>query len=101
MNSKEEKMQRAMQQKEAARGKSTSIRFSDNDRKIINEKAEEKNMCFSEYVRDSAVHGGESLSPYAKTKIQNLINEAYDVLKGSNPEKAAKMEKEMNDVWTR
>lgn len=100
MSKNDKKMERAMQQREAARGKSTSIRFSDNDRKIIAEKAEAKNMSFSEFVRDSAVHGKEGLSPYAKTRIQNMINEAYEVLKESDPEKAAKMEMEMKDVWT-
>ena len=89
-----------MQQREAARGKSTSIRFSDHDKKTISEKASEKGMGFSEYVRDRASHGESNLSPYAKICIQNLINDAYDTIRDSDPDKAQKYEEEMTKIWT-
>ena len=100
MKSSEEKRQRAAMQKEAAEKKSTSIRFSANDRKIINEAAAKKEMGFSEYVRDRDVHGESGLTPYEKAQMQTLMNTAYDIIKESDPEKAKQLQKGMAEVWT-
>ncbi|MCR4646305.1 MAG: DUF6290 family protein [Oscillospiraceae bacterium] len=99
MMSQKEKFERTQERKEAATKKSTSVRLSDNEKKIINQKAKEKGMNASEYLRDCGLHGGESISPYAKLKIQNLVNAAYDELNATNPEKAKALLEEVKEVW--
>ena len=100
MLNKEERRKRTQERKEAAKKDSTSIRFSDPERDIITKKAKEKGVCFSEYVRDCSLHGGDPLSPSDKMRIQNIVNNAYEIIKASDPEKAKELEKEMSDIWT-
>ena len=100
MMSQDEKRKRTQERKEAAKKDSTSIRFSDPERDIITQKAKEKGVCFSEYVRDCSLHGGDPLSPSDKIRIQNVVNDAYEIIKTSDPKKAKELEKEMSYLWT-
>ena len=100
MMNQKEKEKRTNVRKGSAVKDSTSIRFSENEKKIITEKAVEKGKHFSEYVRDCALHGDQALTPYQKAKIQNVINTAVDTIMETDPEKAETMRKEMLDVWT-
>lgn len=72
MKSQAEKRKRTQARKEAARKDSTSIRFSENDKAVIRDKAAGKDMQFSEYVRHMAVHGDEGLSPAKKCSYRTL-----------------------------
>ena len=100
MISQEEKKKRTEERKDEANKISTSIRLSPNDRKVIQEKASAKGMKPSEYIRDCALHGSDGLTPYAKMKVQNLVNTAYEQIKATDPENAEAMMKEMQEVWT-
>ena len=99
MISQKEKDKRTQKRREDAVKSSTSIRFSEKEKLLIQKKADEHNMKFSEYVRDKVKHADEGLTPYQKMKSQNLINTAYDLIKDTNPEKAEQLRKEMNEIW--
>ena len=100
MNSQEEKKIRTEERKAKATKESTSVRLSPNDRKEIQKKASAKGMKPSEYIRDCALHGGGGVTPYAKMKIQNLVNAAYEQLKTTDPENAEALMMEVQEVWT-
>ena len=100
MISQKEKDKRTQKRREDAVKSSTSIRFSVNERAMIQKKAGEKGMVFSEYVRKKAIHADEGLTPYQKMKIQNLVNTAYDEIKNTDPDKAQAMMQEVQDIWT-
>lgn len=99
MISQATKRQRTEERRKAERKKSTSIRFSDKERQIINEKAQTKGMNFSKYVQYMAVHGDEGLSPAAKVKIQNVVNIAREIGEHGDPEQVKVLQKEANDIW--
>lgn len=100
MISQYEKDKRTQKRHEESVKTSTSIRFSAKEREMIQEKADECGMGFSEYVREKAKHPDQVLTPYQKVKIQNLVNIAYEQIKDSDPDKAQAMMKEVQDIWT-
>lgn len=100
MISQKEKDKRTQKRRKEAVKSSTSIRFSVNERMMIQKKADENNMAFSEYVREKVKHADEGLTPYQKMKIQNLVNTAYDEIKNTDPDKAQAMMQEVQDIWT-
>ena len=100
MISQEEKKIRTEERKEKANKQSTSIRLSPNDREKIQKNASAKGMKPSEYIRDCALHGSDGLTPYAKMKVQNLVNTAYEQLKTTDPENAKALMMEVQEVWT-
>ena len=55
-----------------------TIKLSPNQYAVIMEKAAERNMSFSEYMVDSAVHGN-SLTPEIAVRIQTIMNVTEDI----------------------
>ena len=100
MKSQAEKRKRTQERKDAARKDSTSIRFSENDKKIIRDKAAVKDMQFSEFVRLMAVHGDDGLSPAKKVFLQNFANEACEAVEESAPEKSKSIKRKAEEIWT-
>ena len=56
-----------------------SIKVSQNQYDIIMQKAAEKNMNFSEYVVDCAVHGNQGITPQIAVKVQEIANTVTDL----------------------
>lgn len=56
-----------------------SIKISQNQQKIIADRAAENNMNFSEYVVNCAVHGNNGLTPQMAVKVQMIMNLALDL----------------------
>lgn len=56
-----------------------SIKLSPNQLAVIEQKADEKGMKFSEYMVDCAVHGNESMTPLVAVKIQELVNMVTEI----------------------
>jgi len=56
-----------------------SIKLSSNQEKFIKEQAEIKNMNFSEYMVDCAVHGSQGITPQIAVKIQEIVNIVTDI----------------------
>ena len=55
-----------------------SIKLSQNQYDIIMQKAKDRNMNFSEYMVDRAVHG-DSLSPQIAVRVQTIMNLTEDI----------------------
>ena len=85
---------------ETKKEKPTSIRFNKMEKRIIAEKANEVGKTPGKYVKYMALHGEEAMSMETMVQVQNLVNEAVNAIKDANPEKAAAMEREVNQLWT-
>ncbi len=94
-----EKRKRAMERRTAAQKESTSVRLSENDRKIIDKKATAKGMNRSEYIRHMAVNGDDGCTPYQRALVQNLVNRAYETVKKYNPDEAKQIERAAKKLW--
>lgn len=56
-----------------------SVKVSQNQYDIIMQRSAEKNMNFSEYMVDSAVHGQNCLTPQIAVKIQEIANAVIEL----------------------
>lgn len=56
-----------------------SIKMSPQQEKQIREQAEKKNMNFSEYMLDCALHGNQGITPYMAVKMQEMVNIVKDI----------------------
>ncbi len=82
-----------------------SIKISQNQYDIIKQKADERNMNFSEYVVDCAVHGNDSITPQIAVKVQEIANTAFDLAdrlsydEYATKEKLQKQAGELDDLF--
>ena len=51
-----------------------SIKMSSLQEQQIKELAEKKNMNFSEYMLDCALHSNQGITPYMAVKMQEMVN---------------------------
>ncbi len=86
--------------KQKSQKDTTSIRLNDEEKRILDEKAKEKGMSRSTYIREKALHGEEGLTPEMMVHIQNLVNEAFETIRYADMDKAVSMEMEVNKLWT-
>lgn len=56
-----------------------SIKMSPQEEKQIREQAEKKNMNFSEYMLDCALHSNQGITPYMAVKMQEMVNIVNDI----------------------
>lgn len=56
-----------------------SIKLSPSQIQQIEEKANEKNMTFSGYMVDCALHGSQGITPQIAVKMQELVNMALEL----------------------
>ena len=56
-----------------------SIKLSPSQVQQIEEKAKEKNLTFSSYMVDSAVHGNNSITPQMAVRMQELVNMVLEI----------------------
>lgn len=81
------------------KGKSTSLRMSDNQFKTIQENAEKAGMTVSSYIVTAAVNGGKALTPKDLVDMQNKINAASYAIEESNPDLVKSLQEGMNMIW--
>lgn len=56
-----------------------SVKMSPLQEQQIMEQAEKKNMKFSEYMLDCALHGRNGITPYMAVKMQEMVNMVYEI----------------------
>jgi uncharacterized protein (DUF1778 family) len=56
-----------------------SIKMSPQQEKQIREQAEKKNMNFSEYMLDCALHSNQGITPHMAVKVQEMVNIVKDI----------------------
>lgn len=81
------------------KGKSTSIRMSDNQSKTIQENAKKAGMTVSNYIVTAAVNGGKVLAPKDLVDMQNRINAASSAIEENNPDLVKSLQEGMNNIW--
>lgn len=79
--------------------KVTSIRLSQEQQQKIKENADKAKMPFSTYIVNTAMNGGNKLTPAALVELQNLINTACDAVKQNAPEKIQEMQEGAFQLW--
>ncbi len=79
--------------------KTTSIRLSDDEKKIVKEKAAAKGMQFASYIEFMALHGVEGISPETLVKIQNILNGAVEAVIHMDKSKVLELKQEANELW--
>ncbi len=89
-------MRKASEQKT----RSTSIRMTNDQYAIIEQRAKEQGVSVSAYLVNAAVHPAASLTPGIMAKVQTLVNDACDACRCSNPKEAERLAKEANELWS-
>lgn len=56
-----------------------SIKLSQNEYEQIQKQAADKGMNFSEYIKDSAIHRQNTITPQIAVKVQAIANTALDL----------------------
>lgn len=56
-----------------------SIKMSSLQEQQIKELAENKNMNFSEYMLDCALHSNQGITPYMAVKMQEMVNMVLEI----------------------
>ncbi len=57
-----------------------SVKLSPNQLAVIEQKAYEKGMKFSEYMLDCALHGNQGITPLVAVKIQEMVNMVEEIV---------------------
>lgn len=68
-----------MRSKEEKKSITKSIKLSPLQVQQIEEKAKEKNLTFSSYMVDCAVHGNNSITPQMAVRMQELVNIVLEI----------------------
>ena len=56
-----------------------SIKMSPQQEQQIREQADKKDMNFSEYILDCALHGNQGITPYMAVKMQEMVNMVLEI----------------------
>ena len=86
------------------KGKVTSIRLTEEELIEFTEAAEKEGLTLGGYLRECARHRNDSLNPCLLVHMQNVMNTAVELIyryEPQNKETAEKMEKEMEELWSK
>ncbi len=89
-----------MKKESEKKEKRISVRFTDEQRRIAEQKAKEKNLTLSRYIAECVCHKENSLTPEIMVHMQNLVNTACDIVKEYSHKDCAYMESEVNELWS-
>ena len=68
-----------MRNKNEKKSVTKSIKMSPQQEHQIREQANKKDMNFSEYMLDCALHGNQGIAPYMAVKMQEMVNIVKDI----------------------
>lgn len=78
-----------------------SVKMTENECSIIEEKAKESGKSFSRYMVDSAVNGGgNTLSPQIPVIATNIINKAEEIANQKNRRGITALRKDAEKLWS-
>ena len=78
----------------------TSVRMTEQQYAVIEQKAAAKGMSVSGYMIDASVHGNGGVTSVTLVRMQNLVNRACEIIIKDDPEQAERLEKEANGIWS-
>ena len=88
-----------MRKESEKKNRLTSVRMTENQYALIEKQAKEKSMSISAYMIEAAVHSGNT-SPRQLVRMQNLVNQAYEIIKSEDPKLAEQMREEAAEIWS-
>ncbi|MDE5621005.1 MAG: hypothetical protein K2I80_10920 [Ruminococcus sp.] len=68
-----------MRNKNEKKSITKSVKMSPLQLQKIEEQAEKKNMNFSEYMIDCALHNNQSITPHIAVKMQEMVNMVLEI----------------------
>ncbi|MDE7138968.1 MAG: hypothetical protein K2O29_11055 [Ruminococcus sp.] len=68
-----------MRNKNEKKSITKSVKMSSLQEQQIREQAEKKNMNFSEYMIDCALHSNQSITPHMAVKMQEMVNIVLEI----------------------
>lgn len=89
-----------MRSKEDKKNINTSVRMTQGDHDLLQQRANECGMSFGSYIVSTAVNSDKSLTPETVSKLQNIVNYACEAVKETSPKKVKKMQEEVNELWS-
>ncbi len=88
-----------MRKESEKKNRLTSVRMTEDQYSLIEKQAKEKCMSISAYMIEAAVHSGNT-SPRQLVCMQNLVNQAYEIIKSEDPKLAEQMKEEAAEIWS-
>lgn len=77
----------------------TSVKMTQRDHDLLEQRARECGKKIGPYIVDTAVRANKSLTPETVAKLQNIVNSACEAVKGTSPKKVKEMQAEVNDLY--
>ena len=77
-----------------------SIKLSPLQVQQIEEKAKEKNLTFSSYMVDCAVHGNNSITPQMAVQMQELVNMVLEIADSIDSTELRQKAYDLDDLFT-
>ena len=78
----------------------TSIKMTQGDHDLLEQRSRECGMKIGPYIIDTAIRADKSLTPETVAKLQNIVNFACEAVKGTSPKKVKEMQAEVNALWS-
>ena len=79
---------------------STSVRMTQGDYDLLEQRAKECGMKIGPYIVETAVRADKSITPETVAKLQNIVNYACEAVKETSPKLVKGMQKEVDDLWS-
>ena len=77
----------------------TSIRWSEEERRMADEGAKAQNMTRNEYMISLLRRAESPVTCEMKVKIQNAANKAVEEIQNGNPDAILNFQKEIDAIW--
>lgn len=88
-----------MKSEEEKKSKSVPTKMTQDQYKVIKQKAGNRSMSVSAFMVEAAVHGDKHITPLHVMRLQNRFNEAADACEAVNPQLAAELRREGDALW--
>lgn len=89
-----------MRSNEDKKNVKTSVKMTERDHDLLEQRARECGKKIGPYIVDTAVKAENAITPETVAKLQNIVNFACEAVKETSPRKVKEMQKEVNDLWS-
>lgn len=89
-----------MRSNEDKKNVKTSVKMTERDHDLLEQRARECGKKIGPYIVDTAVKAENAITLETVAKLQNIVNFACEAVKETSPRKVKEMQKEVNDLWS-
>jgi len=89
-----------MRSNEDKKNVKTSVKMTNRDHDLLEQRARECGKKIGPYIVDTAVKAENAITPETVAKLQNIVNFACEAVKETSPRKVKEMQAEVNDLWS-